>query len=343
MRLLVAVLLSAVLLAAPAPAQEAGEDGYAKGLELFRAGRYEASLPFFQRALDLAEARYGADDPAIAVELNNLAEVHRLTNRLDRAEDLYRRAIDLDTRAGRENDPGYATSLNNLALVYRAQDRLAEAERLYVRSLDLLERTLGRQHPDVARSLNNLAMLYRLEGKPDQARPMQERALATAETALGKRHPTTELLRRNLAALDQPPQQPPRAKPRAVAADDGVAPAPAADRPARVEGPAPGRVAARPSAPEASPASVEPAASGAFTVQVAAIRERDGAAAELRRLTRRFPVLTGLEALPAEQVEVKGKGTFYRVFAGAFAAKADADAVCAQLLAKGFYCRTLRR
>jgi hypothetical protein len=78
-------------------------------------------------------------------------------------------------------------------------------------------------------------------------------------------------------------------------------------------------------------------------VQVAAVREPDGAAGELRRLARRFPVLAGLDALPAERVEVAGKGTFYRVFAGAFADKSDADAVCAQLRAGGVYCRTLRR
>ena len=52
------------------------------------------SAELFEQALKLAEKRYGSNDPALAVELNNLAEVHRLMGQLDKAEALYIRAID---------------------------------------------------------------------------------------------------------------------------------------------------------------------------------------------------------------------------------------------------------
>ena len=89
-----------------------------------RTGRYSAALPYLRRDLQMAEARYGKEDPSVAVEINNLAEANRRMGRLDEAEALYKRAIALDEKAGPKNAAGLATSLNNLALVYRAQRRL---------------------------------------------------------------------------------------------------------------------------------------------------------------------------------------------------------------------------
>lgn len=325
MRRLIAMFLAAWLLAAPSSAQEQVDDGLAKGLALFRAGRYEDALPFFRRALDLAEARYGPDDPAIAVELNNLAEVHRKMGHLDDAESLYQKAIELDRRAGREATAEFATSLNNLALVYRAQGRPGEAERLYKQALVVLEQALGPLHPDVARALNNLAVLHRMAGHPERARPLQERALAIVEKALGPRHPDTEVLRRNLAVLDRLPS------------DGRPAPLPSPPRPSPT-------VAMAAVAPDTGAAPPEaPAAANGYTVQVAAVREADGAEAEWRRLAALYPLLKELPLQPPQRVEVPANGTWYRVFVGSFAAKGEADATCERLRTAGAYCRATRR
>lgn len=106
-------------------------DAQDRGLELFRAGRYSEALPHFEKALDLAEARYGPEDPSVAYDLNNLAETQRLLERYDRAEQLYLRAIMIDEKGGGTPGQGLATSLNNLALVYKAEGRTDDAERLY--------------------------------------------------------------------------------------------------------------------------------------------------------------------------------------------------------------------
>jgi tetratricopeptide (TPR) repeat protein len=344
MRRTTAVLLPFLALAASATAaaQEPADDGFAKAMELFRAGRFEASLPYFQRELDEAEAKFGPDDPSVAVELNNLAEAQRLLDRFDEAEALYRRAVALDEKAGPSNAVGLATSLNNLALVYRGQGRLDEAERAHLRSLNLLEDAVGPSHPDVARSLNNLATVYREQGKPDQARPLLERAVAIAETTLGPKHATTERLRRNLAnpGMSARPKES-----RPVAATAEVSPVPRPEPKRRP--PEPVRQAAappplpdplpEPSAPAAS--GRPPAAAGGFAVQVAAVPERGQVAAEWERLAVRFPLLQGLELQAAQSVEVAGKGTFYRVLAGPFGSRAEAEAVCERLRAAGGACR----
>lgn len=335
-RSLVVCLLWLSLWATGATAQqEAVDDGYAKGLELFRAGRYEEAKPYFQRALDLAEARYGSDDPAIAVELNNLAEIHRLTGELDRAEALYRQAIALDERAGRQSSPEFATSLNNLALVQRAQGRLAEAEKLYTRSLNLLEQALGPHHPDVARSLNNLAMLYRAQGRPERAEPLQERALAIAEKALGPNHPTTQTIRRNRGgstpgssagamAAGKPAPVSPSPRPRAGVAMANIEPAAAPPEP---------MATARPAAP----------AEGGYALQIAAVRTPEEIEGEWKRQQRRYPPLQQLRLQETQKVTIPGKGTFYRMFAGPLATKAEAEALCGKLQATGGSCRAVQR
>jgi tetratricopeptide (TPR) repeat protein len=317
--------------------QAAAEVGPARGLELFQAGKYDEALPYFEQALELAEKRYGPNDPALAVELNNLAEVHRLLGQLDKAEALYIRAIALDEDAGRGDDPGLATSLNNLALTYRTQGRLEEAEGLYLRALALLEKTLGPSHPDVARALNNLGVLYRLEGEPERARPLHERAVAIAEATLGAGHPTTETLKRNLAAAGERP------------APTTPATAPAAEAPGRSAVPPPPSATASEPLPAAGPvAAAAPAApppataGGGYAVQLAAVPEPGQVASEWRRLSGRYPMLKELELQPPQTVEVPGKGTFYRVIAGSFASRAEADAVCARLRAAGGSCRLAR-
>jgi hypothetical protein len=141
---------------------------------------------------------------------------------------------------------------------------------------------------------------------------MLEQALAVATEALGARNPLSDQLRRNLASLERPMLHLPKLKPSAVTV-------------------------------AAAPARVEPAAGGSFAVQVASVREPNGAEAEVKRLARRFPVLKDLKAGTGEKVEVPDKGVFYRVYAGSFVDESDALAVCAQLKAEGAYCRTMRR
>lgn len=354
-------LALALLLALPAAAQEDPGEVYRKAMELFRAEKYQQALPLFRTALDLAEERYGAESPLLALDLNNLAEVYRLMGRHADAEPLYKRAIALDESAGEDN-PGLATSLNNLALLYRTQGRLKEAEPLYKRALILLEKALGPKHPDVAKNLNNLAMLYRMQGAPEKARPLQERALAIAAESLGAEHPTTKLMRRNMELVDAPPAPAEPAGPgpapaapskpvTAPATRTAADPRPAApSRPgaaAALPSPAPAKPAAAPArrAEAATPAAKAPPTrgrGGRFAVHVASVRAPAEVTREWRRITGLHPHLAGLQLQPPQAIEVAGKGIFYRVAGGPFASQADAQAACDRVRPEGQYCQVIQ-
>lgn len=362
-----AIALGLLVLATPAAAQEDMAILYKRAMELYRVGDFEAALPRFEKALTIAEERYGEDSPLLSLELNNLGEVYRLLGQYENAEPLFKRAIALDEETREADDPGLATSLNNLALLYRSQARFNEAEPLYKRSLSLLQRMLGPRHPDVAKSLNNLAILYSEEGRPDDARPLLERAVEVAATSLGPAHPTTAVFERNLKALPVAGGSASRTRVAAVPADPDPAPAAIAPAAGPVIAAVP-RMRPRASASRAAPsyratsAPAEPAASrerrvaavapgsattpterGSFAVHIASIRAAGDVPGEWRQLTAEYPQLRKLGLQPPQAIVLPGQGVFYRVAAGPLPDRGVAQKLCDGLKRQGQYCAVIPR
>jgi CHAT domain-containing protein len=132
--------------------------------------------PLYRRALAITERSVGSDHLDVAIRLNNLAELLRVTNRLGEAEPLMRRALAIDEKSLGPDHPTVATRLNNLALLLADTNRYGEAEPLYRRALAITERSLGPDHPDVANRLNNLAWLLAERGDWAQAVALGRRA-----------------------------------------------------------------------------------------------------------------------------------------------------------------------
>jgi len=113
-----------------------------------------------------------------------------------------------------------------------------------------------------------------------------------------------------------------------------------------------GAAAAKPSAaPEkpvqvaAAPASLPAAAANlasAWRVQVGAVRSQAAAEKEWARLQGRNKDLLGSLKLQVQSVDVKDKGTFYRIRGGPLNDKATADGLCAKLKAKKVACLSIK-
>ncbi|MDW8369481.1 MAG: tetratricopeptide repeat protein, partial [Geminicoccaceae bacterium] len=191
--LLAVTILALALLAGGSVRAQDADEAYRRGQALLEAGRTAEAAREFERVLELAERALGANDPRLAVDLNNLGEVYRRLGRYTEAAALLQRAIRLDEAAGGRS-PALATSLNNLGLVYRAQGRLEEAAALHRRALGLLEGTLGPDHPDTARALANLAQVELQRGDAAAARGHLERAVAIAKASLGAEHATSRAI-----------------------------------------------------------------------------------------------------------------------------------------------------
>jgi SPOR domain len=73
-------------------------------------------------------------------------------------------------------------------------------------------------------------------------------------------------------------------------------------------------------------------------IHVASVRSPAEVPGEWQRLSGRYQVLSGLELQAPTTVKIQGHGTFYRVIGGAFATRAEAQAVCEGLRSAGVYC-----
>jgi cell division septation protein DedD len=210
----------------------------------------------------------------------------------------------------------------------------------------------------------------RLLPPPETPRPPKAPSAAEVEVAV----PPIETA---VGALDEPtrgavPPAPPPVPERA----EGEAPAAAPQIPAVAPSPpsepapsepalAPPQVAAQPVAPEpaapeaatpetpvAEPAAAVPAPpvqtaartpSGAYVVQLAALRARAGTRPAWTRLQRAHPMLLGDKELTVQEIDLGERGIFYRVQAGFFPDRAGASALCRALKARQQDCLVVKR
>jgi tetratricopeptide (TPR) repeat protein len=164
-------------------------------------GLYSQTQPWFEKAKEIAEQRFGDEHRDVATSLNNLALLYNAQGRYDEAETPYLQSLEMYKKLLGDEHPDVASSLNNLALLYKAQGRYDEAEPLYLQALDMYKKLLGDEHPSVATSLNNLANLYRAQGRYDEAEPLYLQALDMRKKLLGDEHPSVATTLNNLAGL----------------------------------------------------------------------------------------------------------------------------------------------
>ncbi len=135
---------------------------YQRSQALTWLGRYEEAEIHAQKALDLAKAEYGPNNPNTALRLRVLARIYQAQQRLTEAESPCEQVLATFETTLRPNDPDIADVLNSLAEVYDAQDRVSDAELFYTRSMAVAENSGRIVSPNL---YNNLAVIY---GKQDR-------------------------------------------------------------------------------------------------------------------------------------------------------------------------------
>ena len=69
-----------------------------RGRELSKAGKLDQALPYFLLSLELVEARFGPDDPALIPMIDDLAGTQAAGENYRDAEPLYKRALEIQER-----------------------------------------------------------------------------------------------------------------------------------------------------------------------------------------------------------------------------------------------------
>ncbi len=156
-----------------------------------QAGRTEAAIAAYRKALALEETAMRLNDLALLLEPKP-------------AEPLLRKAL---SRRQQENGAKHAETaiaMTNLGNVLLPQGKLLEAERLQRAALPILEAALGKDHPRTGIVCANLAEVLRAKGDSVSAKSFYRRTLGIDEKAYGPSHPEAMADRENLAAyLDE--------------------------------------------------------------------------------------------------------------------------------------------
>jgi tetratricopeptide (TPR) repeat protein len=149
-------------------------------------GLYEQAEHWCEQCRSVTRNRFGAEHPAVASSLNNLATLYNFQGRYWEAESLHQEALH-STNASGEEHSAVATALNALASLYHHQGSLQEAEPLYLQAFALTNAFLQEDHPDVAISLNNTALLYSSQGRYSEAERLYLQALELWKRSVGRR------------------------------------------------------------------------------------------------------------------------------------------------------------
>jgi len=167
----------------------------------------EAAL-IWRQLLSFAKDTLGYDDPAVAISLNNLAELLQLQGQYKGAESLYRQSLQIYEKALSGHHPyveltDIAFTLNELAKALSFQGKLKEAQSLARRSIGIYEKAHGPDHPAIAITISNLAKYLADDGQHNEADQLYRRSLAIREKTLGPNHLDVALSLNNLAGLLQ--------------------------------------------------------------------------------------------------------------------------------------------
>ncbi len=147
-------------------------------------GQYETAMKLYNKALNLATKKWGADAPPVANSLTCIAAVYHDQGEFRRALRYYQRSLAIRQKGLRPNHMDIAHSLNDIARLHHDCGRFDQALPRYERALKIMTNNVGRDHSNVATILFNLASLYRAKGNEEEALPMFERALAIVETRI---------------------------------------------------------------------------------------------------------------------------------------------------------------
>jgi tetratricopeptide (TPR) repeat protein len=152
-------------------------------------GGARAEKALRQLSFELCEAKYGPDDPRVALMLDELGTVLVKLGDLSEGLAVHERALRIKEREFGSEDPRIAATLNNLGCALVEQGSAARACELHERALRIEEQAFGSEDPRVAHTLNNLGYALVEVGDPTMARGLHERALCIEERAFGTEDP----------------------------------------------------------------------------------------------------------------------------------------------------------
>jgi serine/threonine-protein kinase len=146
-------------------------------------GRYPEAEAAYRRGIAELEATAGADNPLLALPLDNLGMLLTSEERFPEAEPILRREVDLVRRTWGEQHSQFGNALNSLGGLLMNTDRCGEAIPLLEQAAAVYAAALGAAHRNVSYPLIVEADCYMKRRDGAHALPLYRRATAIREQA----------------------------------------------------------------------------------------------------------------------------------------------------------------
>jgi tetratricopeptide (TPR) repeat protein len=148
-------------------------------------GRLGPARERMQQAIQIQEAVYDEDHPALATSYSNLATIEKDLGRLGPARERMQKAIQIFEAVYDEDHPALATSHSYLATIEKDLGHLESAREWMKRALAIREDAFGRDHSQTLGTARDLAMIVRLCGRFDEAAGFWARYVGVKQTSGG--------------------------------------------------------------------------------------------------------------------------------------------------------------
>ncbi len=176
-----------------------------KALELMEKGQVEEAVQSAEVALLMARRDYGDRDESVAIILNNLGEMYRLSGEFEKAEKNFRDSLACTEELKGKMSVACAETLGLLADLYRDLGKLSEAESEIMQAIEIYEGA-----SEVADSNEICVQLYlRLAElqvgceKFAEARQSYDRTLQLLDTLEGMNSPFAAMVFKSFALLER--------------------------------------------------------------------------------------------------------------------------------------------
>ena len=169
---------------------------------LLTRGNNVEAVNMARKAVRAAGDALGANHPATAMMLSNLALAYKLTGSFAQAESVAKRSLAILEGAFGSNDVSLSPALNVLAETYAAERRYVEANKMAMRAVAIGPGA----EAHFATALHNVAAVLESEGYYTDAKQYYRKALVARQAMLPAGHAHTEMTRVALARVEHAEQ-----------------------------------------------------------------------------------------------------------------------------------------
>ena len=144
-------------------------------------GEFVDAETYFREAIDINEARHGAQHPNLATNLDNLAQALQGQKKFDEALQVFDRALGMRRALFGKDHPDVATTLHNVAVLHYLRGSLPDCEAALRESLGIFKKIYGMSHSDTLTVNDSLVSVAGALGQLDEAETLLSAALAAIE------------------------------------------------------------------------------------------------------------------------------------------------------------------